>query len=153
MDKAEFLKKWFPNALECSYLTSSEADLNALIEWAKQQKEEEKPLNPLQKFLNYWTEKLYNGYNDIEFSFQTRELVAWAREEGAREYRDRMSEGKVLESNANDVGSDGTFWIPTSRLRYVRYNVKEVLQQEWKNLGGYPNIKKEWRDVPNDYQP
>jgi hypothetical protein len=157
MNKAEFLKKWIPEAEKMTHIIGINYmyiamgdDLDELVH-SVMGKEEEKPLNPLQEFLNYWTAKHDWITNDStrreEFIRATRYLVSWAREEGAKEYRDRMSEGKVLESNANDVGSDGTFWIPTARLRYVRYNVKEVLQQEWKNLGGYPNIKKEWRDV------
>ena len=52
---------------------------------------------------------------------------------------------RVIEA-IETITADLEFWEPTPLLRWKVFNVREILQQQWKsNLGNY-----EWRYVPTE---
>ncbi len=166
MNKKEFLEKWSradktdPIQANFIWITMGD-DLDELVHSAME-KEEEKPLNPLQKFLNYWMGRLYDRIQYKELSGQTHELVEWAKKEGMRQYvKQKLEEAKeknmtcAVKTDENghvkQECKDQT-WIPRAQLRWIKNSFGGMhLQQKWSCMV-YPSIEDEWRDVEIENQ-
>jgi transposase len=94
----------------------------------------------LDKWINGYAEERPKMDKDLdELAFENvKEYLAMTE-------RTRIEQNKlgVLEPEHKRGGTLNE-WKPTHRLRWHRYNVKEILQQLWKDEFG--NL--EWRDVP-----
>jgi hypothetical protein len=146
MNKQEFLKKWFTHGSGIWY-SSFMADLESLLG-------EGKPLNELQRFLNYWTGRVYDASRMEEFARMTRELVAWAKEEGKNEFTKDLSNSFYNTSPTKDeskhiMTDDNTKWIRTANLRWSKESGNVELRQMWIRYMG-TNIQEEWRNVPEE---
>jgi hypothetical protein len=74
MDKREFLEKWFKDnggMMNPSFME----DLESVLD-------EEKELNPLQRFIEDWMPRLYNTLHFAPFKDDLLKVVAWAKREG-----------------------------------------------------------------------